>query len=63
MTSIAIPEPFGAAPRLAAAVPDDALLAARAASGDEAAFAAIMRRHNRLLFRTARSILMQDADA
>ncbi len=62
MTSIAIPEPFGAAPRLAAAVPDDALLAARAASGDEAAFAAIMRRHNRLLFRTARSILKNDRD-
>jgi len=38
-------------------------LAARAAAGDGAAFAAIMRRHNRLLFRTARSILKSDVDA
>src|SRR5215470_4778135 len=38
-------------------------LAARAAAGDAAAFAAIMRRHNRLLFRTARSILKSDIDA
>jgi RNA polymerase sigma-70 factor (ECF subfamily) len=41
----------------------DAELAARAATGDEIAFEAIMRRHNRLLFRTARSILKSDADA
>ena len=41
----------------------DTELAARAASGDEAAFVGIMRRHNRLLFRTARSILKSDADA
>lgn len=41
----------------------DAALAARAACGDDAAFACIMRRHNRLLFRTARSILKSDADA
>lgn len=38
-------------------------LVARAASGDEAAFEAIMRRHNRQLFRTARSILKSDAEA
>jgi RNA polymerase sigma-70 factor (ECF subfamily) len=38
-------------------------LAARAGAGDAAAFAAIMRRHNRLLFRTARSILKSDIDA
>jgi RNA polymerase sigma-70 factor (ECF subfamily) len=38
-------------------------LAARAAAGDAPAFAAIMRRHNRLLFRTARSILKSDVDA
>jgi RNA polymerase sigma-70 factor, ECF subfamily len=38
-------------------------LAARAAQGDEAAFEVIMRRHNRLLFRTARSILRVDAEA
>jgi RNA polymerase sigma-70 factor (ECF subfamily) len=41
----------------------DAELAARAAQGDDAAFAAVMRRHNRLLFRTARSILRSDAEA
>lgn len=41
----------------------DAELAARAARGDDAAFEAIMRRHNRLLFRTARSILKSDAEA
>ncbi len=41
----------------------DAELARRAAGGDGAAFTAIMRRHNRLLFRTARSILKSDADA
>ncbi|GCB05227.1 RNA polymerase sigma factor [Ralstonia sp. SET104] len=38
-------------------------LVSRAAQGDEAAFEAIMRRHNRLLFRTARSILKSDLDA
>jgi RNA polymerase sigma-70 factor (ECF subfamily) len=41
----------------------DAELASRAANGDERAFEQIMRRHNRLLFRTARSILKTDADA
>jgi RNA polymerase sigma-70 factor, ECF subfamily len=38
-------------------------LAARAAAGDGAAFTVIMRRHNRLLFRTARAILKSDAEA
>jgi RNA polymerase sigma-70 factor (ECF subfamily) len=38
-------------------------LAKRAAEGDDAAFELIMRRHNRLLFRTARSILRIDAEA
>jgi RNA polymerase sigma-70 factor (ECF subfamily) len=41
----------------------DATLAARAAEGDDGAFSRIMRRHNRLLFRTARSILKSDAEA
>lgn len=41
----------------------DAALVARAAGGDDVAFERIMRRHNRLLFRTARSILKSDADA
>jgi RNA polymerase sigma-70 factor, ECF subfamily len=40
----------------------DVELAERAAHGDELAFEAIMRRHNRLLFRTARSILKSDAE-
>jgi RNA polymerase sigma-70 factor (ECF subfamily) len=38
----------------------DAELAERAAQGDVPAFEAIMRRHNQLLFRTARSILKND---
>ncbi|KRC86116.1 RNA polymerase subunit sigma [Achromobacter sp. Root83] len=41
----------------------EAELVSRAATGDEAAFEAIMRRNNRLLFRTARSILKSDAEA
>ena len=41
----------------------DTELASRAAAGDAAAFEAIMRRHNRLLFRTARSILKSDPEA
>jgi RNA polymerase sigma-70 factor (ECF subfamily) len=51
-----------ARPALAAATAD-AELTARAANGDHLAFGQIMRRHNRLLFRTARSILKTDADA
>ena len=49
----------------APAVAEDASdpeLAARAANGDERAFERIMRRHNRLLFRAARSILRSDAE-
>ena len=38
-------------------------LVARTAQGDARAFEQIMRRHNRLLFRSARSILRSDADA
>ncbi len=40
----------------------DGELVALAAAGDATAFEAIMRRHNRLLFRTARSILRNDDD-
>jgi RNA polymerase sigma-70 factor (ECF subfamily) len=40
----------------------DAELVQQAAAGNDMAFAQIMRRHNRLLFRTARSILKSDAD-
>jgi RNA polymerase sigma-70 factor (ECF subfamily) len=49
-------------PRAAEALADHEL-AARAAAGDGPAFTTIMRRHNRLLFRTARSILKSDAEA
>ena len=38
-------------------------LAAQAARGDHAAFEALMRRYNRMLFRTARAILRDDAEA
>lgn len=41
----------------------EAELVSRASHGDGAAFEAIMRGHNRLLFRTARSILKNDAEA
>jgi RNA polymerase sigma-70 factor (ECF subfamily) len=39
------------------------VLVSRAAAGDGAAFEVLMRRHNQLLFRTARSILKSDAEA
>lgn len=41
----------------------EAELVSRAARGDESAFEAIMRCNNRLLFRTARSILKNDSEA
>lgn len=41
----------------------DTHLAARAGRGDTAAFEVLMRRHNRTLFRTARAILRDDAEA
>ena len=41
---------------------DHALVAAVKA-GDASAFEAVMRRHNRLMFRTARAIVTDDADA
>jgi len=46
-----------------AAQPTDIELATRAAQGDALAFQLIMRRHNRLLFRTGRSILKDDDEA
>jgi RNA polymerase sigma-70 factor (ECF subfamily) len=48
-----------------AAFPEDApdiLLVAHAVSGDTFAFERIMRRYNRLLFRTARSIMKNDGE-
>ena len=41
----------------------DSELVTRVAAGDAAAFTTLMRRHNRQLFRTARSILKCDAEA
>lgn len=41
----------------------DSELAGLAAQGDGAAFEAIMRRHNQLLFRTARGIVRSDGEA
>ena len=41
----------------------DAALAGRIAARDQDAFAILMRRHNQRLFRTARSILHNDAEA
>jgi RNA polymerase sigma-70 factor (ECF subfamily) len=48
-----------------AVLPDaaDAELARRVAGGENAAFETLMRRHNRTLFRTARAILRDDAEA
>ncbi len=43
--------------------PSDDMLATRAAGGDEHAFEQIMRANNRLLYRTARSILRDDEEA
>ena len=52
-----IPKALAVAPR------DDAELARRIAQHDEHAFEALMRRHNRMLYRLARSILKDEADA
>src|SRR3546814_14004067 len=41
----------------------DAQLVARARQGDAAAFEIIVRRNNRLLFRAARGVVADDADA
>ena len=44
-------------------VSTDKRLVARAASGETGAFESIMRRHNRLLFRSARGVVGDDAEA
>lgn len=48
--------------RVHAQIPE-AELVVRAVEGDDTAFELIMRRHNQLLFRTARSILSSDSEA
>jgi len=50
-------------PASPAPAPGDAALAAQVVAGDLGAFEKLMRRHNRLLFRTARAILKDDAEA
>jgi RNA polymerase sigma-70 factor, ECF subfamily len=49
-----------ARPALAQGEPDDIELARRIAASDQAAFVILMRRHNRMLYRAARSILLKD---
>jgi len=49
-------------PGVASEASSDAELVSLAAAGNDLAFAQIMRRYNRLLFRTARSILKSDDD-
>jgi RNA polymerase sigma-70 factor (ECF subfamily) len=55
------PEPAGLP--LQAPAPPDAELVARARRGDGLAFELIMRRHNRRLFRLARGLVWNDAEA
>ena len=50
-------------PLLVPALDDDASLVTRIADRDRAAFETLMRRHNGRLFRVARAILKNDADA
>ncbi len=52
-----IPQPAATAP------PDDVELARAVARRDARAFETLMRRHNRMLYRTARAILSDDAEA
>jgi len=56
------PIPSAPVPRPASAV-DDAELVGRIARHDQAAFEVLMRRHNSKLFRVARAILKDDAEA
>jgi RNA polymerase sigma-70 factor (ECF subfamily) len=51
------------APQPKIAPPTDAALARDVAAGDKDAFRQLMRRYNRTLFRTARAILKDDAEA
>src|SRR5262245_23664423 len=52
-------------PSVLASLPNegDSALARRIAGGDLGAFETIMRRHNRMLYRIARSIVRDDAEA
>jgi|SRR5262245_18919178 len=54
---------MSAKPSLTATTLTDAALVSRLVAGDADAFRQLMRRHNRMLFRTARAILKDDAEA
>jgi hypothetical protein len=56
------PAAEGLPPRQAPA-PPDAELVTRARRGDSLAFELVMRRHNRRLFRIARGLVWNDAEA
>src|SRR3954469_25412957 len=58
-----LPPPVGDPAQASSSTPTDAELVARARRGDGSAFELIMRRHNRRLFRLARSLLLDDAEA
>src|SRR3954466_13751292 len=58
-----VPLPPASDPAQASSTPSDADLATRARRGNGSAFELIMRRHNRRLFRLARSLLRSDAEA
>lgn len=51
------------APHTASTPYSDEQLVARALQGEQSAFEAIMRRHNRVLFRAARGVVSDDAEA
>jgi RNA polymerase sigma-70 factor, ECF subfamily len=59
--SLTAPGPVG--PPREAPAPPDAELVARARRGDSLAFELVMRRHNRRLFRIARGLVWNDAEA
>src|SRR3954470_3334925 len=59
----ALPPPPARDPAQASSTSTDADLVARARRGDGSAFELIMRRHNRRLFRLARSLIPDDAEA
>ena len=65
MTHASNPRPRARAgkPPPTAEEPSDAELVARARAGEPAAFEAIVRRNNRLLFRAARGVVDDDAEA
>jgi RNA polymerase sigma-70 factor (ECF subfamily) len=58
-----VPNTEPAVDRPAAAAESDVQLALSAAAGNAMAFETIVRRHNRLLFRTARGVVADDAEA